>query len=120
MKRKYSIGFFCGMISIILLLTGAYYLSYQKAVKKYEIQLEQAVKQEATVTTDGLARKETGYYLKERNGFILVYLSDGVTIYEDTNIKVDILPKELQDEIKKGKYLETTEILYGFLENYSS
>ena len=51
---------------------------------------------------------------------LAVYLQDGQTLYEYTDISVQELPEELQEEIISGKRIETTEELYGFLENYSS
>ena len=42
------------------------------------------------------------------------------TVYEYTDISLEGLPENLQKEIQNGKYIETSESLYGFLENYSS
>ena len=33
---------------------------------------------------------------------------------------LDVLPEELQEEIREGKYLKGEEELYNFLENYTS
>ena len=60
------------------------------------------------------------YYLLEKNGYVVVYLSDKETIYEYTSIDVETLPETVQNEVKNGKYIEDMEELYGFLENYSS
>ena len=49
-----------------------------------------------------------------------MYLGDQKTVYEYTDILIEDLPVSLQNEIEKGKYIEDTETLYGFLENYSS
>ena len=51
---------------------------------------------------------------------VIVYLDDQTSIYEYTNIRVEELPEELQNEIREGKRLEGKDKLYGFLENYSS
>ena len=64
--------------------------------------------------------KEKVYYLSNRNGYVIVYLDDQTSIYEYTNIRVEELPEELQNEIREGKRLEGKDKLYGFLENYSS
>lgn len=77
-------------------------------------------KQNQTVSTQGGAHKEGVYYLKNRNGYVIVYLDDQTSIYEYTNIRVEELPEELQNEIREGKRLEGKDKLYGFLENYSS
>ena len=72
------------------------------------------------VTTEGDAFKEDAYYLMEVNGYVVVFLSDKRTAYEYTSIEVSSLPATLQNEIKNGKYIESTELLYSFLENYTS
>ena len=46
--------------------------------------------------------------------------SDKETPFEYTDIPYDELPALLREEIRNGKYIESTEELYGFLENYSS
>ncbi|MCI6006159.1 MAG: hypothetical protein SOY73_08460 [Blautia sp.] len=60
------------------------------------------------------------YYLAEKDGYVLVYLSDKKTVYETTSISVASLPDTLRKEIKMGKYLKDQSELYSFLENYSS
>ena len=77
-------------------------------------------KSEPTVSADGQALKEDCYYLMEVNGYVVVYLSDKKTAYEYTDILYDELPATIREEIRNGKYMESTEELYGFLENYSS
>ena len=73
-----------------------------------------------SVKTEGEAVKNEGYYLMGLNDYVVVYLYDKQTIYEYTNIRMDTLPEELQGELQTGKYVETIEELFGFLENYSS
>ena len=40
--------------------------------------------------------------------------------YEYTAIAYDELPPTVRAEVRNGKYIESPEELYGFLENYSS
>ena len=54
------------------------------------------------------------------HGYVAVYLYDRETIYELTDISMDSLPSDVKSEVEKGKYIQTTKELYGFLENYSS
>lgn len=75
---------------------------------------------EETVTADGHALKEDCYYLKNVNGYVVVFLSDKKTAYEYTDILCEELPEAVREEIANGKYIENQEELYGFLENYSS
>ncbi len=60
------------------------------------------------------------YILLEEKGYVAVYHKDRKTLYASTDIKVQELPEELQEEIYKGKYISSEEQLYNFLENYSS
>lgn len=60
------------------------------------------------------------FFLKEDEGQVVVYFKDKKTIYEKTPIMVDTLPQKVQEEIKKGKYIEDDHTLFEFLENYSS
>lgn len=136
MRNKIGIGFFAVMIVALMLVTGAYQLSYQRAKENMEVKLKVAKETQtegspgeetkaatpdpATVAADGQALKEDCYYLMEVNGYVVVYLSDKKTPYEYTDIKYDDLPAELRDEIRNGKYMEDAKSLYGFLENYSS
>lgn len=59
------------------------------------------------------------YYLMEEEGKVVVYKGDKSTVFEPTEILVESLPKELQKEIRQGKFIDTEEELYNFLENYS-
>lgn len=126
MKKKYSIGFFTAALAVFLLLAAAYHVTYKKAVSRAQEEVTLArqetknEKEEQTVTTEGSARKEDCYYLMEVNGYVVVFLSDKKTAYEYTSIEVASLPATLQNEVKNGKYIESTQMLYSFLENYSS
>ena len=52
--------------------------------------------------------------------FIVVYEQDKKTLYMNTDILLENLEVDLQAEIMKGKYIESEEELYHFLESYSS
>lgn len=127
MNKKYGIGFFVIAFAVVLILSGAFQLSFYKAKEK-SIQNHESTGTENLTSTDshesveaeGQAMKEDCYYLMEVNGYIVVYLSDKKTPYEYTDIMYDELPPVLREEIRNGKYLDGTDELYGFLENYSS
>lgn len=113
-KLIYSIGIFV----FLLVLSSAFYSSYQVNTLKAEVQdlksQNEALSQADTATAD------QGYYLLEKDGYVCVYKSDQITLYESTSIKMDSLPDKLREEIESGKYLESELKLYSFLENYSS
>ena len=108
MRKKRKTGF---LLLLLLILLGG--------CGKTDFQIPEQ-ETEQTVSTQGGAHKEGVYYLKNRNGYVIVYLDDQTSIYEYTNIRVEELPEELQNEIREGKRLEGKDKLYGFLENYSS
>lgn len=114
MKKRYGIGFLIGMIGLILVLVCAYQFSYDRAMRKME------EKQKNVIQTEGNAKAEDGYLIKEKDGYIIVYLSDGKTVYEYTTIEVIHLPETVRQEVQKGKLVHTVGQVYGFLENYSS
>ena len=60
------------------------------------------------------------FCLQVENGYVVVYQEGESQVYEYTDISLEYLPENLQKEIQNGKYIETSESLYGFLENYSS
>ena len=127
MKNKYGIGFFAVTIIAVLMITCAYQFTFQKAKeraqaeqKTEEEERKETEAEEESVTADGAALKEDCYYLMEVNGYVVVFLSDKKTAYDYTSIEVSSLPATLQNEIKNGKYIESTELLYSFLESYSS
>ena len=124
-NRTYSIGFLIVSLMVLVLLSGAYELSYRAAVERAREEQTASVlprQEEASesVETEGEAAKGERFFLMEKNGYVAVFLEDQTTVYEYTSIEVDALPETMQKEIRNGKLLESIEELYGFLENFSS
>ena len=123
MKSKYSIGFLSCCACLIIAMTFAYQFSYQKAkarAEKLKIEEQQTMENEdsSSVTTGNYEIRWKKIYYSHYH--IVVYFSDKKTPYEYTDIHYDELPELLRQEIRNGKYIESTAELYGFLENYSS
>ena len=108
MKWKYSVGLVLAVSFLIMTVSFGYR-------KEYEYAKEQRV-----MTVQGDAIKEEIFYLKELNGYVVVYMEDGKSIYEYTDIRISDLPKNVQQEVIHGKKITGIEKVYGFLENYSS
>lgn len=74
---------------------------------------------ENTAAADDTA---AGYQFKlvNDNNYVTVYQLPENELYEYTDVIMDVLPVELQEEIQHGKYLKNEEELYNFLENYTS
>lgn len=64
--------------------------------------------------------EEYQFVLVNNNNYVAVYKLPENEIYEYTDVILDVLPEELQEEIREGKYLKGEEELYNFLENYTS
>ncbi len=64
--------------------------------------------------------KHEGYYAKSFNGTIVILQGDEKTVYEYTQIPINVLPDNIQEDIQEGYYLEDDNALYNFLETYSS
>lgn len=124
MGKKYGIGLFTIALVLMAVVTYGYRAEYRYSQELVEEgkkeQTENSISQEKTISTQGDAQKDELYYLKDLNGYVVVYMNDRTTVYEYTNILISDLPDTYQNEIKNGMIIEGTEKLYGFLENYSS
>ena len=64
--------------------------------------------------------EQTGFYAKSNNGMIVIMKGDEKTVYEYTQIPINLLPENIQKLVLEGYFLEDEKALYNFLENYSS
>ena len=120
MKSKYSTGLVFIAVIFLVAISGAYQKSYERTQKQQKEQKEaNRIAEEISIATKGNATKEEIYYLKEVDGYVVVYKEDKETIFEVTSIRVESLP-EIKAEVRNEKKIEGTKKLYGFLENYSS
>lgn len=60
------------------------------------------------------------YIVKEQDGFLVVYQSDGTTVEFETNIRTADLEQDVLDRLKEGIGFSDEKTLYSFLESYSS
>lgn len=109
MRKKYSIGLLAFIIVIILAFIFIYRISYYSALRDMEEEL-----------LEEFTDLDEYYFIKESNGYVTVYYSDEETVYEYTSIPMEELPTGIQNELKKGKRVNSVRQIYGFLENYSS
>ena len=63
---------------------------------------------------------DLGYYLMVQDGKIVVMEKDKETIYLTTDIYAEALSDSLKQELIQGKFINSIEELYGFLESYTS
>ena len=102
-KLSYGIAWLC----VVLLICMAYYGSYELGQKKQKEQTQNEQMQDET--REVISGGENEYVLREVNGEVQVYQSDGKTF-----------PEDMQEEITTGKSIKDSASLYSFLENYSS
>ena len=67
-----------------------------------------------------LEEEEKGFFLLNENHYVVVYDQRLSQIYMNTDILVEDLPENIQNEILNMKYVEDERELYNFLESYSS
>ncbi len=60
------------------------------------------------------------YYLYEKDGYVVIYLGDGHTFYDYTDIAYEDLDWYTQYYIGKGLYIRNSKELYEFLQNHTS
>ena len=118
MHRGYGIGIFLAFFLIGAAYVAAYHLSLENEQKTSSIKTRET-NQIQEKQAEAVFEKEISprYWLMEEDGAVMVYLSNGRTMYERTEISVDNLPLPLKEEIAKGKEIWTEQELYGFLEN---
>lgn len=76
-----------------------------------------------TVNSDNMEQNtmdKISYYLRFENDKIVIYREPNREFYDYADIKLDILPPEIKEQIKLGMYIEGEERLYDFLQTYSS
>ncbi|MCI8373975.1 MAG: hypothetical protein HFI29_00825 [Lachnospiraceae bacterium] len=99
-------------------------MSYQQELKEQERREREleTLKQEAAAQAEAVHTEAEPYlyYLVSEEGYVNIYLADGETLYEETEITLEDLPEDLKGEVLKRKGLSSTGELYDFLENYSS
>ncbi len=65
-------------------------------------------------------RENARYVIGEKDGFLVVYESDGSTVYLETNIRLEHLSQQEQETIKNHIFIRDDRELYDFLESYTS
>ncbi len=109
MKRRYSILF----LIVIVCVVG--FINY--IVKP---QAPQIVSEEKDGTAKQQTVSEECYYILNTDGYVTVYLSDKINLFENTSIRVDEFPPDVQEQLQSGIKVYSIGDVYSFLENYSS
>ena len=128
MKKTTSICLFTGMIFLLLVMV-VYLLFTQQdtgekeqdlAVATEEMPAETDTEKEVK-TTESLAVYEPyAYIIKQKDGILVVYQSDGITEFFETNIRIRDLNEDMVKKLENGIRFSDDQELYAFLESYSS
>lgn len=128
MKKTTGICLFTGMIFLLLILV-VYLLSIQQNIgigKENLIASTESISDENDTeqivrSTEIIAICEPyTYVIKQKNGVLVVYQSDGVTEFFETNIRIRDLDADMVKKIENGIFFSDDRELYDFLESYSS
>ena len=128
MKKTTSICLFTGMIFLLLILTVYLLFTQQNAgagKKDISAATEEILAENDTAenirTTESIAIYELyTYVIKQKDGILVVYQSDGVTEFFETNIRVRDLDEGMIKKLENGIFFSNDQELYAFLESYSS
>lgn len=117
MKRKISICIIVLIAAIVLIIL---FTNEKKETMPKETEtLEVTEETEAVlpVNTDNI---HYAYLVKAKEQKLVVYCSDGETVYFETGISVKLLSESLKQKAEDGIGFFTEADLYDFLESYSS
>ncbi len=128
MKKANRIRLICALAAFgcCMAYGGGYYVSIQQQKKSEEPELlsqkEPEAEKEEEQSAAPSAAKPVNYefVLCEEEGYVIVYYADKETVYDTTDIRLEDLPANLQQEILEGKEMSSQRELYNFLESYSS
>lgn len=128
MKKTTGICLFTGMIFLLLILV-VYLLSIQQntgigkenLTASTERTSDENDTEQIVRSTEIIAICEPyTYVIKQKNGVLVVYQSDGVTEFFETNIRIRDLDADMVEKIENGIFFSDDRELYDFLESYSS
>lgn len=128
MKKTTGICLFTGMIFLLLILV-VYLLSIQQntgigkenlTASTERISDEKNTEQIVRSTEIIAICEPYTYVIKQKNGVLVVYQSDGVTEFFETNIRIRDLDADMVEKIENGIFFSDDRELYDFLESYSS
>ena len=120
MKKTTSICLFTGMIFLLLVMV-VYLLFTQQDTGEKEQDLAAATEEmpaeteKELKTTESLAVYEPyAYVIKQKDGILVVYQSDGITEFFETNIRIRDLNEDMVKKLENGIRFSDDQELYAF------
>lgn len=117
MKRKISI---CIIVLIAVIVLIILFTNEKKETIPKETETLEVTEETETVLPANTDNIHYSYLVKAREQKLVVYCSDGETVYFETGIAVRSLSESMQQKAEEGIGFFTEADLYDFLESYSS
>lgn len=117
MKRKISI---CIIVLIAVIVLIILFTNEKKETMPKETETLEVTEETETVLPANTDNIHYAYLVKAREQKLVVYCSDGETVYFETGIAVRSLSESMQQKAEDGIGFFTEADLYDFLESYSS
>lgn len=117
MKRKISI---CIIVLIAVIVLIILFTNEKKETIPKETETLEVTEETETVLPANTDNIHYAYLVKAREQKLVVYCSDGETVYFETGIVVRSLSESMQQRAEEGIGFFTEADLYDFLESYSS
>ncbi len=117
MKRKISI---CIIVLIAVIVLIILFTNEKKETIPKETEMLKVTEETETVLPANTDNIHYAYLVKAREQKLVVYCSDGETVYFETGIAVRSLSESMQQKAEEGIGFFTEADLYDFLESYSS
>ena len=117
MKRKISICIIVLIAAIVLIIL---FINDKKETMPKETETLEVTEETEAVLPANTDNIHYAYLVKATKQKLVVYCSDGETVYFETGISVKSLSESLQQKAEDGIGFFTEADLYDFLESYSS
>ena len=117
MKRKISICIIVLIAAIVLIIL---FINDKKETMPKETETLEVTEETEAVLPANTDNIHYAYLVKATEQKLVVYCSDGETVYFETGISVKSLSESLQQKAEDGIGFFTEADLYDFLESYSS
>ena len=117
MKRKISI---CIIVLIAVIVLIILFTNEKKETIPKETETLEVTEETETVLPANTDNIHYAHLVKAREQKLVVYCSDGKTVFFETGIAVRSLSESMQQKAEEGIGFFTEADLYDFLESYSS
>ncbi len=120
MKRQVSISIFLAIFVIVLALL--YIMLFhdselEDSNQKNEQLVQENIENSITISQEYITYQ---FYIKDEDGWLVVFRTKTQERYMDTGIETDTLSMEMQEQLEAGIFFQTEVELIDFLESYSS